>query len=64
MMDINMDLLHWFMNFFDKQSSGGTVKYEIISNEELVEELNKPIIRKFEKRKVDSSFKIISGVLI
>ena len=29
---------------------------EIISNKELSEELHKPIIRKFEKRKVDSSF--------
>ena len=38
--------------FFDKNTSGGTVKNEIISNKELTEELHKPIIRKFEKRKV------------
>ena len=31
-------------------------KYEIISNKELAEELDKPIIRKFEKRKVYSPF--------
>ena len=41
---------------FDRNTSGGTVKNEIISNKELEEELHKPIIRKFEKRKVHSSF--------
>ena len=41
---------------FDKKTSGGTVKNEIISNKELAKELHKPIIRKFEKRKVHSSF--------
>ena len=40
----------------DKKTSGGTVKNEIISNKELAEELHKPIIRKFEKRKIHSSF--------
>ena len=43
-------------NFLDKKTSGGTVKNEIISNKELAEELHKPIIRKFEKTKVHSSF--------
>ena len=32
------------------------IKKEIISNKELAEELHKPIIRKFEKRKVQSPF--------
>ena len=32
------------------------VKSEIMSNQELAEELHKPDIRKFEKRKVHSSF--------
>ena len=32
------------------------IKYENISNKELVEELNKPIVRKFEKWKVHSPF--------
>ena len=41
---------------FDKKTSGGTVKNEIISNKEFAKELHKPIIRKFEKRKVHSSF--------
>ena len=40
--------------FFDKKScgsnsSGGAVKSEIMSNQELAEELHKPIIRKFKK---------------
>ena len=42
--------------FFDKKYSGGAVTSEIISNQELAEEIHKPIIRKFETRKVDSSF--------
>ena len=39
-------------NIFHKKVSGGTIKYEIISNKELAEELHKPVIRKFYKRKV------------
>ena len=42
-------------NFFDKNTSGGAIK-KIMENEELAEELYKPIIRKFEKRKVHSPF--------
>ena len=52
MMDINVDLLQCSIHFLIKSTSGGTVKNEIISNKELAEELHKPIIRKFEKRKV------------
>ena len=36
--------------------NGGTVKNEIISNKVLAEELDKPIIKKFEKRKIHSTF--------
>ena len=51
-------------NFFDKKTaalidkstSGGTVKNETSSNEELAQELYKPIITKFEKRKIPSPF--------
>ena len=43
-------------NFFDKQTSGGIVKNENISNKELAEELHKPNIRKFNERKVHSPF--------
>ena len=42
--------------FFGKNAVVGTVKHETIQNKELAKELQKPIIRKFEKRKVHSSF--------
>ena len=38
--------------FFDKKSFGSGVKSKIMSNQQLAEELHKPIIWKFEKRKV------------
>ena len=41
---------------FDKRPSGGATKSEIMSNQQLALELRKTIIRKFEKRKVKSSF--------
>ena len=56
MMDINVDLLIMIYKSFDKKTSGRTIKNEIISNKELAEELHKPIIRKFNKRKVHSPF--------
>ena len=46
--------------FFDKKSAGSGVKHVNTKlapqNQQLVEELHKPIIRKFEKRKVHASF--------
>ena len=45
-----------FHKFFDKRTSSRTVKNENISNKELAEELQKPIIKKFNKRKVHSPF--------
>ena len=42
--------------FLNKNTSGSGIKNKIISNKELPEELHKPIIRKFKKRKVHSSF--------
>ena len=33
--------------FFDKKSKGGSVNNEIKQNEQLAEELHKPIIKKF-----------------
>ena len=42
--------------FFDKKTSCGTFKNEIISNKELPEELHKAIIKKSGKRKVRSSY--------
>ena len=41
---------------FDKKTSGGAIKNEILQNKELAAELQRPIIRKFEKPKVHSSF--------
>ena len=47
--------------FFDKKSKGSGVKHINIKltpqNQQLSEELHKPIIKKFEKRKVHAAFK-------
>ena len=43
-------------NFFDKNSAGSGVN-TTPQNQQLAEELHKPIIRKFEKRKVHAAFK-------
>ena len=40
--------------FFDKKTSGETVKNENISSKELAEELDKPVIRNFKKKEVHS----------
>ena len=65
MMDIKEVLLLWFIIFFDKKSvsladkstEGSGVNNETKQNEELPEELYKPIVKKFLKRRVYSSFK-------
>ena len=49
--------------FFDSKVSGSGAKL-IPENEQLANELHKPIIRKFEKRKVYSTFKDNIWVLI
>ena len=51
MMDINVGLLQW-----STKTSGIGIKNKIVSNRILAEELHKPIIRKFNKRKVQSLF--------
>ena len=71
MIDIKGVLLQWFIIFWqnfsfdcqsetlatwDKSASGGAVKNENTSNQELVEELHKLIVRKIEKPNVQSSF--------
>ena len=38
--------------FFDKKSKGSGIKNEIKQNQQLANELHKPIIRKFKKRSV------------
>ena len=56
MIDVNADLLQWFINSLIKKSSGRDIKNENVSNKKLAEELHKPITRKLKKRKVHSSF--------
>ena len=41
--------------YFDKKCTGASIKS--MPNEQLANELHKPIIRKFKRRKVYSSFK-------
>ena len=68
-MDINANLPQWFKNFLDKSTSntnkGTGINSDVGSKEKLhcdlatrklAKELHKPVIRKFEKRKVHSSF--------
>ena len=43
-------------DFLDKKTSSSDSRNDNISNKELAEELHKPIIRKFRKRKVHSPF--------
>ena len=54
-MDINVDMPQWSINFLRKNCRSG-IKTEDISNQQLAEELHKPIIRKFNKREVKSPF--------
>ena len=70
MMDINTDLLQWCTTSgadisaaCTNKFASGAIKSEIMQIQESAEELSKPIIRTFEKRKVHSSFiDNISGV--
>ena len=41
---------------FDKKTSGSGIKNDNMSHEQLAEKLHKPVIRKLEKRKVQSHF--------
>ena len=56
MMDINVDFLQWSINVLIKKLLVVVLKNENVSNKELAEALHKPIIRKFKKRKLHSSF--------
>ena len=49
-----MELLQWLINFWARKLL--VEQLRVISNKELANELHKPIIRKFEKRKVRSPF--------
>ena len=56
------ELVSMVYKFFDKKSSGSGIVNE--SNYQLANELHKPIIRKFNKRKVYSSFRANIWVMI
>ena len=49
-----MELLQWLINLWVRKLL--VEQLRVISNKELANELHKPIIRKFEKRKVRSPF--------
>ena len=51
MSDIKGVFLGWFINYLMKRLQVVLLKGKIVPNKELVEELYKPVIRKFEKRK-------------
>ena len=51
MIDIKRLLFQWFIIFLTKRLGSG-IKSKDMLNKELAEELHKPIIKKFEKRKV------------
>ena len=55
-MDIK-ELAYMVYKDFDKKSKGIGIKNETKKNRKLANELHKPIIRKFRKRKVYSSFR-------
>ena len=54
-MDINVDLIQYFINFLIKKLLVEQLKV-ILSKEKLAEEFHKQIIRKFKKWEVYSSF--------
>ena len=56
MMDIKDAQLQWYIGFFDKKSQGSGAANNN-ENIQLADELHKPITRKFEKRRVYSSFR-------
>ena len=50
------ELASMVYKFFDKKSKGSGIKNDIKENQQLANELHKPVIRKFKKRKVYSFF--------
>ena len=58
------DLASMIFGFFDKKSNGVGVNNEIKQNEQLAEELHKPIIKKLKIEEFILHLKTIFGVLI
>ena len=60
-----MDLLQLSINFLIKKTSGSGLENENMSDQQLVEELHKPIIKKFiNKKKYNHLFQTIFVVMI
>ena len=57
MIGVKEVLLLKFINVLIKKTSSKGVNNEIKQNQQLTEELHKPIITKFKKRRIYSSFK-------
>ena len=55
-MDIKEILFQWLINFLIKRVLAAALKNESMSDQELAEDLHKPVIRKFKKEKVHSTF--------
>ena len=55
-MDTQKVLLQWFIIFSIKKTSGSAIKSGNISDQQLAEELRKPIIRRLNKRQVHLPF--------
>ena len=51
-----LGLASMVFKLFDKKSSGSCIKYENMSDQQLVEEFHKPVITKLNKRKVQPPF--------
>ena len=56
MININVDLLQWFIIFFDKKRQVEQLKMKLFLTKNQQKNYNNPIIRKFEKISLDSSF--------
>ena len=48
-----LNCLNSLLKFFDKKASGSGSKSENMSDQQLAEELHQPIIRNFNKRKLN-----------
>ena len=57
MMDISVDSQAWCTYFLIKKQNKSGIKNEIKQNQQLAEELHKPIIRKLKKKRLYSAFK-------
>ena len=55
-MDINLEKPQWLINVLIKKLLVAVLEITKNSNKELAEELQKPVTRKFNKRKVHSPF--------